>query len=163
LIIQRDFANGFIIAEIFSKYYPSDVQMHSFDTGRCKINFSHRKGISIKNKLNNWEYLERFFVKYEVPVDRDLMNDVIHNKSASGIQLIEVVYTFLTKKTLYKRLTFLTQFSLPPKPNSEPEPPAIDSPSFLRPTASKLIKDALTDAELKNTRNPEKVSKLQVT
>ena len=76
------------------------------------------------------------------------MNDVIHNKGDSGIRLIEIMYTFLTKKTL------------PPKPN---ETEAMnDSPSFLRPTASKLIKDALSDAELRNTRNPDKLSKSQV-
>ena len=44
---HRDFANGFIVAEIFSKYYPSDVTMHSFDTGKSR----YLNPLSIKEYL----------------------------------------------------------------------------------------------------------------
>jgi hypothetical protein len=52
--IIRDFANGFLFAEILSKYYPLDIQMHSFDTGTGTL-----------AKKNNWSILERFFAVFD--------------------------------------------------------------------------------------------------
>jgi hypothetical protein len=53
----------------------------------------------MKSKLNNWELLEKFFVKFEIPISREVMNGVIHNKPGAGIQLVEEMYTILTQKT----------------------------------------------------------------
>ena len=48
LLIQRDFSNGLLIAEIFSRYYPMDVSIDCFYTGS-----------SLKQKANNWEQIEK--------------------------------------------------------------------------------------------------------
>lgn len=47
---SRDFANGYLFAEIFSRYFPRDIHIHSF------VNVS-----SNERKTSNWKLLSRFF------------------------------------------------------------------------------------------------------
>src|SRR4051812_14477398 len=41
--LRRDFANGFLVAEILSRYYPTSVSTHSFENG-----------VSTQSKRDNW-------------------------------------------------------------------------------------------------------------
>ena len=63
--VRRDFANGFLIAEICSRYYQSDVEMHSYDNGHA-----------LARKLDNWAQLSKFFHKKGIKVERALIDDV---------------------------------------------------------------------------------------
>lgn len=54
--LRRDFANGFLVAEILSRYFPKEVEMHSFDTG-----------ISIVKKRDNWALLDKFLKVRQTP------------------------------------------------------------------------------------------------
>ena len=63
--VKRDFSNGFLVAEIFSRYYVSDVEMHSYDNGT-----------SLQKKLDNWGQLNKFFVKRGIKIERETIDDV---------------------------------------------------------------------------------------
>ncbi|KAJ3271201.1 spermatogenesis-associated protein 4 [Terramyces sp. JEL0728] len=88
LINERDFANGYIVAEILSKYYPIDVQMHSFDSGTA-----------IGAKKNNWGILERIFTKYSIPIPRELYVAVTNCDSKSISILLSIIYGHVNSKT----------------------------------------------------------------
>lgn len=56
----RDFSNGFLYAEILSRFFPADIQMHSFENVR-----------SLERKKANWVVLERLFkVGYALHVNK---------------------------------------------------------------------------------------------
>jgi len=101
----------------------------------------------MKNKCANWEHLEKFFVKAGIPISNDLINDLMHQKPNAGMQFIEIIYPLLTNKKLERSLL----------------PSAADDssvPSFLRPTASKLIKESVSDLELQYKKSsPEYLAK----
>ena len=70
--LKRDFSNGFLVAEIFSRYYQQDVEMHSYDNGQ-----------SLDRKRDNWAQLSRFFHKKRIVIDRNLVNDVGEQRLSS--------------------------------------------------------------------------------
>ncbi|KAJ1482496.1 hypothetical protein T484DRAFT_1952072 [Baffinella frigidus] len=120
--VRRDFANGFLVAEIFSRYFPHEIQMHSFDNG-----------LGLPRKLGNWSLLEKFFERKRVPISRILIDNVIHCKGEAAIPLLETIYTCLTSKKVY---------SVRPTNDDELIPP------FARNTASFVIKENIRDSEL---------------
>jgi len=87
--VKRDFSNGFLIAEIFSRYYPNDIQMHSFDYGSAS-----------SRKSDNWQQLGKFFRKREIPIEQDMIEGMIQCRSETAVQFLQKIYTFLTKKTI---------------------------------------------------------------
>jgi hypothetical protein len=60
-LLTRDFSNGFLFAEILSRYYPNDVTLHSFENV-----------ISIERKRANWVVLAKLFkVRTDADADTD--------------------------------------------------------------------------------------------
>lgn len=120
--VKRDFANGFLVAEILSRYYKADIQMHSFDNG-----------IGLVKRIQNWSLLEKFFRKVGFAIERRTMDDVIHCKAGAAVPLMEQLYTLLTHKTIQA---------------SRPQRDTEVVPAFARPTASQLIKERMSEADL---------------
>jgi hypothetical protein len=85
--VRKDFANGFLIAEMLSRYHSQDIPMHSFDNGT-----------SLKTKKDNWEQLTKFFKKKGVGITKQMIDDLIENKPNAAIPIIEIIYTFLTER-----------------------------------------------------------------
>ncbi|XP_077135653.1 spermatogenesis-associated protein 4 [Ranitomeya variabilis] len=84
---RRDLSNGYTTAEIFSWYYPDDIQMHSFDNGT-----------SLPAKLGNWSLIEKFFMKKKLNVSKELIDGTIHCKPGAAEILVQEIYVMLTHR-----------------------------------------------------------------
>jgi hypothetical protein len=125
---KRDFANGFLVAEIFSKYYKSDFQMHSFDPGT-----------SLPKKKSNWELLTKLFAKIpNFQIDQKTIDGIIHCQPGAAVPVLERIYTLLTNKQVFSRR------SLPPRPRTPP---------FARGTATHVIKTRLNEPDSKEVED----------
>lgn len=112
-----DFANGFLAAEIFSRYFKGEIAMHSFDNGAATV-----------KKTDNWAQLMKFFTRMGFPITQTMCDDVMNARPDAASALISVSYTILTQK------------AAPTRPAAE----LVDaSPAFARPTASQLVRDTM--------------------
>ncbi|XP_036406599.1 spermatogenesis-associated protein 4 [Megalops cyprinoides] len=84
---RRDFSNGYLVAEIFSWYYPEDFPMHSYDNGT-----------SLPTKLGNWSQIERFLSKQNLRLPKEVIDGTIHCKPGAAELLIQEVYSLLTNR-----------------------------------------------------------------
>mmetsp|Transcript_25994 Transcript_25994/g.88934 ORF Transcript_25994/g.88934 Transcript_25994/m.88934 type:complete len:208 (-) Transcript_25994:761-1384(-) len=89
--IRRDAANGFLVAEICSRYYPADIHMHAFDNG-----------LSTKSKVDNWKQLMTFFEKKRMNIPPLLVENTMGGKPGVSVKLLELLYTTLTHRQLTK-------------------------------------------------------------
>ncbi|KAF4729655.1 hypothetical protein FOZ62_009511, partial [Perkinsus olseni] len=124
-----DFANGFLIAEVFARYFPGEVTMHSFDPG-----------LSLATKQNNWETLFKFLKKYRVDIAVEDFEPVIHNRPGAGISIITKVYRILTKRRLGRRGGSGAEELDPTRVVDGGT--GMDAPNYAKNTASVVLKDA---------------------
>lgn len=87
VVSSRDLNNGFLIAEIFSRYHPGKVQMHSFDSSQ---NSQRRK--------NNWDLLELFFTKNQIAIEKKEYDMIQKDNSEQLYDFICRIYTLLTQR-----------------------------------------------------------------
>jgi len=115
------------VAEIYSRYYDKDVQMHSFDNG-----------IALRIKKDNWSQLLKFFHKVGVQdvVTPAEVNLIIHCEDGAVIKFVNRMYEALTQRTLKK----VSRRLLPAKPQA-----------FTRETGSTAIRACLRGAMLAET------------
>ncbi|XP_074530599.1 spermatogenesis-associated protein 4 isoform X2 [Halichoeres trimaculatus] len=124
--VRRDFSNGYLVAEIFSCYYPQEFPVHSFD-----------KGTSLSAKQRNWSQIER---KRNLHLMKEVIDGTIHCKPGAAELMVQEVYTILTNRSI--------------KAVQCPESDFTDMeyqdllPSLARSTASQAIKNNLRTTEI---------------
>ncbi|XJO77732.1 hypothetical protein BDV3_002274 [Batrachochytrium dendrobatidis] len=112
-IPKRDFANGYLIAEIFSRYYPNELQVWLLYTGD-----------STPQKANNWDVIGKFFKRNNINIPKEAMEAVMHCHADAAIRFVENLYMLLTKNSLPERSIIQDQeeivphFALPTSANA---------------------------------------------
>jgi hypothetical protein len=112
---KRDLCNGYLVAEILSRFHPKDVNMMCFENGT-----------RLEAKVDNWEQLYKFFKKKQLPIVKQDFDSVIHCAPNAAIEFIVKLYTVLTKK----QLRYIPI-----------EGDGTELPAFMRDTASVRLKD----------------------
>src|SRR5689334_4674125 len=88
--IKKDLSNGFLVAEIISRYYPGQIQMHSFDNSQKK-----------ERRQNNWFLLDKTFQKQGIALGReDFAKIVEENDVPNIIDFMVKLYEELTGKKI---------------------------------------------------------------
>lgn len=132
--VRRDFSNGYLVAEIFSWYFPRDFQMHSFDNGT-----------SLAAKQSNWSQIEKFFVKQNISLFKEMIDGTIHCKPGAAELLVQEIYTILTNRS-FQAIQRVEQ-GFTDKPYQD------QLPMVARSTASVSIKSNLSLSEVKAEPN----------
>ena len=131
---RRDFSNGYLIAEILSRYYPNAVTMHSF--------YNH---VGLTRKLDNWNQIERLMIKQHIPIPRTLMDRVLHQQPGAVDVLLERLYNLLTGKTLH---AFLHSQVAANDVGSATPVWNNGVPAFRQPTLTTVIRDRLKSSDI---------------
>ena len=87
--VRRTFNNGFLVAEIFSRYFPSDISMHSFSNTE---NYGQKK--------DNWQQLQLFFYRRKIPIVLNSIDALILNEQDTTLEFVRQIYTLLTERQL---------------------------------------------------------------
>lgn len=87
--VKRDFANGFLVAEIFSRYYAKEVQMHSYDNGT-----------SLKVKRDNWTQLTKLCRKVGLLdlLSEEVSYPVMCCEENAAVNFVTKIYEILTQR-----------------------------------------------------------------
>uniref|UniRef100_A0A7S3VIG3 Calponin-homology (CH) domain-containing protein n=1 Tax=Dunaliella tertiolecta TaxID=3047 RepID=A0A7S3VIG3_DUNTE len=89
--VRRDVANGFLVAEILSRYFPQDINMHGF----ANATSSHYK-------RDNWNQVIKFCAKQAIPLPIDLVEQTLVGAHGAGEALLESLYEAFTGKKLQR-------------------------------------------------------------
>ena len=87
--MRRAFNNGFLIAEIFSRYFPADISMHTFSNTENYV-----------RKRDNWSQLQLFFQRRMIPITLHSVDALILNEQDTTLEFVKQIYTLLTEKQL---------------------------------------------------------------
>lgn len=87
--MRRAFNNGFLVAEIFNRYFPSDISMHTFGNTE---NYAKKK--------DNWQQLQLFFRRRKVPITLNSVDALILNEQDTTLEFVKQIYALLTERQL---------------------------------------------------------------
>lgn len=100
---RRDLSSGFVIADILSRFYPSDVSLHTFSITS-----------NTKCKEDNWRQLSVFFRKRHFPVSSFDVGTALKARDADfAVKLLRRIYSHLARSGLVPKSEVLEVISDP--------------------------------------------------
>ncbi|KAL9971849.1 hypothetical protein ACROYT_G018061 [Oculina patagonica] len=134
---RRDFSNGYLVAEIFSWYYPQEIEMHSYDNGT-----------SLPSRQGNWSQLQRFFQRHGFDIPKEVIEGTIHCKPNAAALFMEKIYFILTNRQI-KSSPVEEEYNFTDSDYQE------QLPAHARSTASMAIKNNIANTEL--STDPDRI------
>ena len=119
---KRDLANGWVYAEILSRYYPEEIEMYQYDNG-----------FKLEKKRNNWEHLQKFFKRKGMPVTFADWDPVMHCAPQAAYDLLKKFYTIVTGREISHLDTL--------QPIQEQYLRDAQDPEYAKPTIAKKMKE----------------------
>jgi len=131
--VKRDFSNGFLVAEIFSRYFDKEISMHSFDNG-----------IALRIKKDNWGQLVKFMKRNGLGdlTSEHEVSAIVHAEDGAVVAFLNRIYEVLTNRKVQE----VTKRPLPEPvaPYAKPSASAV-----LRTSQTKLAHDTSDDLSLR--------------
>lgn len=84
---KRDLSNGYLVAEILSKY--KDISMNRFDNGT-----------RLAAKVDNWDQLSKIFKKHSINITKQEIEPVIHCAPGAANAFLLHLHNVLTKRAI---------------------------------------------------------------
>ncbi|XP_043983256.1 spermatogenesis-associated protein 4 [Gambusia affinis] len=87
--LRRDLSNGYLVAEIFSRYFPHDISVYSY-----------HNGVSFSSKQKNWSRIQKFLKKKNLELSKETIYGSIHCEPGAAEALVQEIYTMLTDQNV---------------------------------------------------------------
>jgi len=83
--LTRDFANGFLVAEIISRVYEGDVDIYQY-----------YNGLRMEKRQDNWERIEKILKKRGFTISRGDWEPIMHRAKGASLEFLKRLYAFVT-------------------------------------------------------------------
>ena len=117
---KRDLANGWVFAEVLSRYFPEEVEMYQYDNG-----------FKLEKRKVNWEHLQKFFKRKAMPVTFADWDPVMHAAPNAAYDLLKKLYAILTGREVHDQL----------QPIQEQYLRDVQDPEYAKPTIARKMKE----------------------
>lgn len=120
--LTRDLANGFVVAEILSRYFSAEVDIYQY-----------YNGLKIEKRIDNWQRITKVLNKNGFACTNLDYEPVIYLKKNAALEFIKRLYEFLERRTLIEM------------PDPMEEKRKLVQPHYFKETATMLMKDTELD------------------
>lgn len=83
--LTRDLANGFVVAEILSRYYPKEVDIYQF-----------YNGLKIEKRKDNWERISQTLAKHGMKLSQAEWEPMVFLKKEAALNFSKTYPSSLT-------------------------------------------------------------------